>query len=269
MTTFSSPSLQTKEAFLSEETVQEFRKNGFVRIPEIISKEEVIEFREAALAAQKRIANASANDVFTQLLNVWRHDAKLKKLTLHPRIGAAAEQLAGVPMRLLHDQILIKQPHSKNPTTPHQDKPYESLDHAHWYMTAWVALCDVSVERGCMTFIPGQHYRDDIENEKVDPATFKFVRVPLFERCPDLAWKPRVTIPLRAGDCTFHHGLTPHMANNNTTDEPRIAHLNLFTDATSIYTCEKPNLVLGHLNLKPGQLLEGEMFPLVRDFASR
>src|SRR5690606_22973578 len=100
----------TSPESLSEESIQSYRRNGFVRVPGVISKEEAEEYRQAALAAAERIESNHKGDVFTQLVNVWRQDEVLKRLTLDPNVGRIAERLTGVPLRLWHDQVLIKAP---------------------------------------------------------------------------------------------------------------------------------------------------------------
>ncbi|HEX6972404.1 MAG TPA: phytanoyl-CoA dioxygenase family protein, partial [Limnochordia bacterium] len=169
-------------------------------------------------------------------------------------------RLAGVPLRLWHDQVLIKQPQNQAPTEFHQDQPYWPHADALHPISAWVALVDVPVERGCMSFIPGSFRRRDLAAQNLaDPRS-------LFSLWPELEWEPRVTLPLQAGDCTFHHGRCAHMAGANQTDAARVAHVIIFTDATTTYT-GKRHVVTDPLGLTPGQRLEGELFPLVADFA--
>src|SRR5205814_5313666 len=132
-------------------------------------------------------------------------DDVLKRLTLHSNVGRAATALAGVPLRLWHDQILIKKPHNKAPTFFHQDQPYWPHRNSTHPISAWIALVDVPVERGCMTFLPGSHRRTDLPVQTLtNPRS-------LFDICPDLIYSPRITVPLRAGDCTFHPGRCAHM----------------------------------------------------------
>ena len=45
------------------------------------------------------------------------------ELTLNP-LAQQATELAGIPLRLWHDQLLIKKPHNGAPTEFHQDAPY-------------------------------------------------------------------------------------------------------------------------------------------------
>ena len=256
---------RTTAETLDEETIRAYRRQGFVHIPGVISPEEVAQFRTAALDVSQRLGDRShtkggaAERVFLQFVNVWQDDATMKALTLHPNVGAIAERLAGVPLRLWHDQILIKQPHNNAPTEFHQDQPFWPHAQSSHPLSAWIALVDVPVERGCMTFIPGSHSRTDLAAQDLTDAH------DLFRKSPDLAWEPRVTVPLRAGDCTFHHALCAHMATPNLTDEPRVAHVAIFMDAGTTYRALR-HPVTDPLGLRPGVALSGSLFPAVESF---
>ncbi|MDQ3327571.1 MAG: phytanoyl-CoA dioxygenase family protein [Chloroflexota bacterium] len=239
---------------LSADTIQTYRQQGFVHVPGIISPEEVAEFRDASLALAERMQSFNANGIFTQLVNAWHEDETMQRLTMHPNIAGVAEKLAGIPLRLWHDQVLIKQPHNMKPTEYHQDQPLWPHDNTRTSISAWVALVDVPVERGCMTFIPGSQSRTDLAPMNLGRADS------FFEDAPELVWQQRVTVPLRAGDCTFHNSRTLHMANDNATDEPRVAHIILMMDAETTYR-PQGHPVTDPLNLKEGDPLTGEMFP--------
>ena len=247
---------------LSAETIGSYREQGFVSIRGIISPEEAMQFREAALEAQKRINDYSRHSsIFTQLVNVWREDTTMQQLTLHPNVAAVAQKLAGVPLHLWHDQILIKQPHNNAPTEFHQDQPYWPHAHSTHALSAWIALVDVPVERGCMTFIPGSQTKTELTSQDLSDAH------DLMKKCPDLVWMQRVTAPLRAGDCTFHHARTAHMATPNFTDEPRVAHVVIYMDASTTYT-GKPHVITDSLGLQVGQSLAGAIFPSTEEIAA-
>ena len=260
----SAASYATTPENLSDEVIASYRRQGFVHIPGIISQAEAAEFREAALELVPRIksyAQGAARDVFTQLVNVWRVDERMRLLTLHPNVGGVAERLAGIPLGLWHDHILIKQPHNNAPTEFHQDQPYWPHANCRQALSAWIALCDVPVERGCMTFIPGSQKETDLRAQDLTDAQS------LFRMRPELQWAPRVTIPLRAGDCTFHHARCAHMATPNYTDDPRVAHIVIFIDAATTYA-KQPHVVTDPLGLQEGQVIEGELFPRVADFTN-
>jgi phytanoyl-CoA hydroxylase len=190
---------------LPAEIVDSYRRNGFVQLRGVLSAAEVERFAAAAREAYERGSALNPTDqTFKQVVNVWREDPVLRELTFHARLAAAATELAGLPLRLWHDQL----PHARSRHS----------------LSAWVALVDVPVARGCMTFLPGQQDRHDIR--AVDLTD----RTDLFEAAPELVYAPRVTLPLRAGDVTFHNGYTPHTANANDTDEVRLAHVVIYVD---------------------------------------
>jgi ectoine hydroxylase-related dioxygenase (phytanoyl-CoA dioxygenase family) len=250
---------------LSEETIQQYRKDGFVSIQGIISKEEAARFRQAALDAQKHFKSLTGGErsrIFTQLVNVWTDDEEMSVLTLHPNVAAVAEKLAGVPLRLWHDHILIKQPHNNAPTEFHQDQPYWPHVNSTHALSAWIALVDVPVEKGCMTFIPGSQAMTELPSQDLSDEH------DLMRKSPELIWKPRVTVPLQAGDCTFHHARTAHMATSNFTDDPRVAHIVIYIDASTVYT-GKAHVVSDPVGLEPGKLLEGKYFPTVEEIIAR
>lgn len=241
---------------LSSETIASYKNRGFVHVPGIISREEAEEFRQAALKINEQAQSLHGSPIFNQFVNVWQEDEVMKRLTLHANVSAVARKLAQVPLRLWHDHILIKAPHNQAATEFHQDQPYWPHANSPNALSAWIALCDVPVERGCMSFIPGSFKKKNLEAQNLGDAR------DLFAKCPELEWEERVTIPLRAGDCTFHHGLCAHMATPNHTDEPRVAHIVIFMDATTQYTGAR-HVVTDPLELEVGEVLEHELFPII------
>jgi ectoine hydroxylase-related dioxygenase (phytanoyl-CoA dioxygenase family) len=244
---------------LSDEQIDFYRENGFVHIPGIISPEEAETFRLAALEASG-MDDPYGNPMFKQIVNIWTSNETMKSLTLHPNVAAVAQKLAGVDLRLWHDQILTKKPHNAAPTEFHQDQPYWPHQGSVHPISCWIALCDVPVERGCMTFIPKSQSLTELPPQNLgDPDS-------LFSIAPELVWEPRITVPLRAGDCTFHHGRCAHMATPNFTDEPRVAHVVIFIDENTLYN-GTPHPVTHKLGIEIGQPLESDLFPRVADFA--
>ncbi|MFE1290887.1 phytanoyl-CoA dioxygenase family protein [Streptomyces sp. NPDC058751] len=238
---------------VTEEQKAAYRRDGFVHIPGIIGKDDAARYAKAALAARDRQKDVPPDPTFTRVMQVWQQDEILRELTLDPVLATAATALAGVPLRLYHDHLLIKEPHNDAPTEFHQDLPFwPHLDSRH-SLSAWVALVDVPARRGCMTFIPGSHRTEGLHRQDVRDADN------LMRMAPELVWKPRVTVPVRAGDCTFHHSLTAHSASPNLTDDPRIAHVVVYMDAETRYDPRKrPG---GEPLAEPADTTTGRPFP--------
>lgn len=241
---------------VSEELVSAYRENGFVRVRGVLDKEQVDRFRgsaEAYLSAH-RAESLEKQGTFSQLVNVWQRDENLRALTFDRRLGRVAEQLAGFPLRLWHDQMLVKEPHNNLATEFHQDRPYWPHAGDRLPLSAWIALVDVPPERGCMTFLPGTQHRTGLRPQDLHHEE------DLFEMDEELRWIPRVTLPLRAGDCTFHSGYTGHMALPNRTDQARFAHVTIYIDADTTYG-GTPHPITDPLGLTTGDRLDGDTFP--------
>jgi len=240
---------------LDAEQIEGYRQNGFVHVPGVLSADEVDRYRSAAAQAYDNLQSLDAgNQMFRQIVNVWKSDPTLRELALNPLLASLATDLAGMPVRLWHDQLLIKKPHNNTPTEFHQDAPYWPHDNSRHQLSAWVALVDVPVERGCMTFIPGSHLRRDLRAIDLTDST------DLFTAAPDLVYEPRVTVPLRAGDCTFHNGYLAHTANANATDDFRYAMVNIYVDAEATFNGQ-PHVCTAELDLEVGQPLPDSEFP--------
>jgi len=245
---------------LTSDDIANYRRDGFLRVRGIISPEEATHYRHAALDFAAKGQSFNDSPIFKQIVNVWREDETMKALTFHPNVAAVAQKLAGVPLRLWHDQILIKPPLKSKPTEFHQDQPYWPHATSDHPISCWIALCDVPAERGCMSFIPGSHRQLELQVQRLDDPRS------LFSLCPELEYDLRVTAPLRAGDCTFHHGRCAHMATPNLTEEARVAHVALFMDATTTYV-PRPHPVTDLLGFEEGTVIEGKVFPMIEEFA--
>jgi ectoine hydroxylase-related dioxygenase (phytanoyl-CoA dioxygenase family) len=210
-----------------------FESAGFCRAPGLLSRTEALEFRQAALAAVVDPSRVPTSDraVFRQQRNLWRDDPGLRGLTFHPRVLEAVHRLSGGRrMRLWQDHILIKRPRNGQATAFHQDEPYWPIGRATFTVSAWIALGDVPVERGCMSFIPGSHLRRDLRSQDLNDEA------DLLRLWPELAYTERVVVPLRAGDATFHQGFTAHRAEANATDEARVAFSIIWVEAEARFT---------------------------------
>ena len=77
-------------------------------------------------------------------------------LVRNPRLLDAVEDLIGPDILCWTSQWWIKEPHSPQFVSWHQDSNYWGLDTDH-LVSAWVALSPATVESGCMRFMPGSH----------------------------------------------------------------------------------------------------------------
>jgi len=191
-------------------------------LEEFLTPDELEEWRAAVMEAvaergDVRIPGFTGDSsgfygkVFLQRVNLWQTNARMRQLMVDPRLGKLAADLAGVDgIRIWHDQTLIKQPWA-NPTSFHLDVPYWSFS-SRDAISLWVALDDVTLENGCLFFLPGTHKEATFENVGIGPNMGD-----LFQIYPAWATREAVSAPMRAGSCSFHNGLLAHGAHANMT----------------------------------------------------
>ena len=213
------------------EQISAYQQDGFVHLPGFLSPEDVAELKEAVITTvadmgKKKVAGGGVemeagdsyyDKVFTQRLNLWRLNETAKKFMLNPALGRMLCQLAGVEgFRVWHDQALIKEPYG-NPTAWHLDNPYWSF-YSRDSISVWIALEDATPQNGCMYFVPGTHKLATFENSAIGKNLGD-----LFKIYPKMAEIDPVCVPMKAGDYSFHNGLTAHGAGANMTRGRRIA----------------------------------------------
>ena len=215
---------------LTDTHIEFYQKNGYLIVDKFLDDRELAVWREAvdeAVAARKNNrlpyntakipAKAQGEAVFQQRINLWMDHPGVRRLMFDDRIGKMAAHLEGVDgIRIWHDQALIKHPWA-NPTTWHQDNTKWSFSSEH-AITIWVALDNVTLQNGCMFFLPGSHKA----RLKDHPAAGNRVGA-MFETYPELGGLEPAPVVLRAGGCSFHNGLMVHAAHANMTPYPRRA----------------------------------------------
>jgi ectoine hydroxylase-related dioxygenase (phytanoyl-CoA dioxygenase family) len=214
---------------LTNEQIAQYQSDGFLVIEDFLSETDLAFWRDALdEAVKKRGGNKLPNrkevygkgddadkayydNVFSQLINLWQDNEKMREIMLDARLGEMAAKLAGVEgIRIWHDQALIKQPWA-NPTSWHLDTPYWSFSDRR-ALSIWVALDDATYHNGCLFFIPGSYHKTTFEN----PGIGKNMGA-IFSVYPEFKNAPSVPAVMKAGSCSFHNGLTIHGALPNMT----------------------------------------------------
>ena len=245
---------------INSDDVHDFRERGFLRVRNVLSEKEVTAFRDLAQSNRDQAMAKQADyrdETLHRVVNAWQQDPAFKAITFHPRISALAGELTGEPLRLWHDQVMIKPSHN-GATFMHQGQ-------ANWShhcrpdsvaITAWVALVDVPLEAGCMGYIAGSHKRWNLGPQMGHVDSF-------FDLAPDLIDAPVEFVPLKAGDVAFHHANTVHCAAANTIGYDRIAATINFMDCKTTYRAS-PHAITDGLGYVDGQLLDDDaLFPMM------
>ena len=254
---------------LSKEQIVSYRRDGFVAQRGFLTAAEVSELKAAVLEAvaelgRRKVAGRPPEEdwlagedfydkVFTQRLNLWLINETVKRYMLHADLGRMLCELEGVDgFRVWHDQTLIKEPFG-NPTAWHLDNPYWSFFSRN-ALSLWIALEDATLENGCMWFIPGTQRLAEFEGPGIGANMDS-----LFKAYPQMADIDPIAVPMKAGDCSFHNGLTAHGAGANMTRTRRIAMTCAYMPVGSTFNGQRNILPEKYFaSLKPGDVLAND-----------
>jgi ectoine hydroxylase-related dioxygenase (phytanoyl-CoA dioxygenase family) len=252
---------------VSQNEIENFRRDGFVVVPNLLSAAELERFGAAVDRAvrdrgshdRRSLAEKSAYEQsFTQCINLWEDHPEVLPLTFHRRISEVAAVLIGVPvLRLWHDQALYKESGGRY-TEPHQDQPYWPMDERDT-LTAWIPFDGSTHETGCMGYVPGSHVvglRKFVNIFKADES------VRILED-PKIGGVPPVYVEVPRGAVAFHHGLTVHLAKPNRSAHTRRVHTMIyFRDGA---TRSKPYVhpSVDRPGIKVGEPIASELTPIV------
>lgn len=212
---------------LKKSEIDGYRENGFLMIDDFLTPDELERWRSVVTEAVACRTppppnNEYYDNVFKQRVNLWQESPAVRDLVLDPRLGKLAadlEQLEGV--RLCHDQSLFKEPWA-NATTWHVDNPFWQF-YSRQATSMWLALDDVTIQNGCMYFLPGTHKKTRFEAVRITANMNR-----LFEHYPEWATIDPVPAVMPAGSCSFHNALLAHSAGPNMTTSSRRAMVIIF-----------------------------------------
>ncbi len=152
---------------LSEAHHAAFQRDGVVKVERAVGQEwidRMMELADRQLAAPGRWAGDSAAEggpgrLFTDRY-LWQSDPLVHDFVFQSGVARlAGELLECERVRFYFDHLLIKEPHTPNPTPWHQDIPYWPFL-GRQIASVWVSATDVSVQESSLEFIRGSHRWD-------------------------------------------------------------------------------------------------------------
>ena len=214
---------------VSARQVADFHREGFVVVERVTTRDEVEHiarllarlygrYRHFIRVRRAHDLAGGSDDGIPQILEINRTlelEPALRSTLAFARCRALAETLLGKTVEYRFDHAIYKPPFNNAATAWHQDGAY-SLEPGLVTTHFWIPLQDVTVEMGCMHFIPGSHLRGLLPH-RLRPGCSHALEV------PDVDPREAVACPLRAGDATVHVPRTLHYTGPNLTPWPRIA----------------------------------------------
>jgi len=267
---------------LTEAQIKEFDENGFLKGSVILSDEEVEKLREEldlvmeGKSVKRPVLNRNmletnlydrmkmtVNEKVVQIVNIWMASDLFFLHARHPVICEEVAQLCRADMlRIWHDQVQYKPPLSGGPTGWHQDHPLWPIIQPADLVSAWVALDDAVIENGCMWMVPGSHkWGNQMKYLGVTPDFKPYHKEPSL--LPEGAVVEAVPFEIKKGQVGYHHCLTWHGSPHNRSNMKRRAIAVHYMPGHTRYEPTSRHVMDPYVQVKPGEILQGEHFPVV------
>ncbi len=245
--------------------IESFRRDGYVVVPDLLTDDELAHYGTEVTASVKArtarddrtLADKSRYEQsFIQCMNLWEDFDTVRPLTFHQRIGEVAGALLGVDaLRIWHDQALYKQAGGRV-TDAHQDHPYWPIKETA-SVTAWIPFEGSTRGSGALAFLPGTH----------TIGLRKFVNI-FFGEPEDILSDPEVAgiepvfVDVPKGGVSFHHGLTVHLAEANSTDRDRAVHTVIYFPDGSTRGYPYPHFAVDRAGIEVGARIDSDVTPI-------
>ena len=245
----------------------EFRENGFIKLPNVLSTGAVARLRKELIQLLRQSfdtkTSAPYDNRFLSLEMMWLQNTLLRSYVLSPRIAKIAADLLGVKsVRLYHDNALAKEPGCGR-TPWHCDDDHFPLA-TDDVVTAWIPAQPIPAAMGPLAFAKPLSIFDlvkDIHFNKFDTSYDKQIAA-LF-KSNNVAVEDS---PFAMGEVSFHHNRSFHTAGRNKTTRTRIVLANTFF-ADGARVVDQPTMVSGDWQkfipgVGPGEIAASKLNPV-------
>jgi ectoine hydroxylase-related dioxygenase (phytanoyl-CoA dioxygenase family) len=167
----------------------------------------------------------AARGRFVAGVDHWRHDPSLRAFAFDSPLPAiVASLLRSTEVFLYEDSVLVKEPHTSEPTVWHQDLGYFHVD-GEQVCTTWCPLDPANAASGAMRFVRGSHRGGRLYRPNLFVTTTELDGTD-GDTVPDIDGGDGfdiVAFDLEPGDVTVHHARTLHAAGPNRSSRRRRA----------------------------------------------
>jgi ectoine hydroxylase-related dioxygenase (phytanoyl-CoA dioxygenase family) len=199
----------------AEEIAARYDRDGFVVIPDVISREECLQLKAEGLRVLKEHASPKA----TVYVGVAAASDVFYKLASDPRIIEYLKPLMPDGIMFMSDKFVFKSGEQRFGTPWH-------CDEAYWHGTRpkisiWIPLDDVTAANGALRVIPGGHKQNWEHANEIKKETngefFNYIGK-LQNEAPG-----EITCEMSAGSLLIFSDLLPHASTENTAGADRYA----------------------------------------------
>ena len=218
---------------ITEEQINQFRKDGFIKLKNVLSPKLLASFEDIVTKLvikydyrTKPLQDRSTYDqAFIQIMNIWRKDEYVKKYVFCKRFSGIARRLMGTSgIRIYHDQALYKEP--KGGFTPwHCDQQYWPVS-SNKICTIWIPFQETPDEMGPLCFAKGSQEYTEGRDLAISDQSEEFLSKKMAEQGYEIN-----RAPFELGEVSFHSGWTFHFAPLNQTDKMRKVMTMIYMDS--------------------------------------
>ncbi|XP_013382437.1 uncharacterized protein LOC106153161 [Lingula anatina] len=238
---------QYTESFSVTDDVQDqFNKNGFIILRQLLDTEEITKLRVALEQDQGLRDHCNAADDGegrAAKSTLWNYvaDDITGIIARSEKVAGTMEKLLGGEVYHYHSKVIMKEPFTGGAHIWHQDYGY-------WYLngclfpdmgTVWVAVDRADKTNGCLKILPGSHLAGRVDHVKKGmQAGADVARVEqLMQVCP------MTYVQLDPGDALFFHCNLLHRSEQNNSPNRRWAFLMCYNRRTNdpVYRHHHPN----------------------------
>ena len=252
---------------LTTQHQEDFRRDGFVKLANVLSPGAVIKLRKELIRLLERAFMVSLDggvrDRFLSIELAWPENSLIRSYVISERIGRICAELLDVKsVRLYHDNILSKEPGCGR-TPWHFDDHHFPLA-TDDVVTAWIPAQPIPITMGPLAFAKPLgvfNLVKNIEFNKFDTSydrqisgVFNANKVAIEDGAFDI------------GEVSFHHNRSFHTAERNQTRQSRVVLANTyFADGARVIP--EPTMVSGDWQkfipgVKPGEIAASELNPV-------
>ncbi len=210
----------------SVQQIEEYHKNGFVIIKNLLSRQEVDALRERAKNDHEMDKHSFQRDDGTGAkvrLSLWNHpgDGIYGMIARSHKVVDSVEQLLEDEAYHYHSKMIMKEAKVGGAWAWHQDYGY-------WYengvlypdlCSVFIAVDAATIENGCLQVLKGSHKLGRINHVLTgDQAGADLNRVEEIKKRLELVY-----VELERGDAVFFHGNLLHRSDRNESENPRWA----------------------------------------------
>jgi|SRR6516162_8371096 ectoine hydroxylase-related dioxygenase (phytanoyl-CoA dioxygenase family) len=218
-----------------DKSLRDLSQNGFAVVEDIATPKDIDVIRQIVrrvLASKDvtfhELGERTGTPQIQEVHDIFARAPEIQETDFFGRAKNFSQSFLKSAVVLRFDHVILKPPMSNRETAWHQDAAYAPrIDRFHRRVHWWLPLHDVTVEQGCMRYVPRTHHSTRMKHVAVGP-TSDAVKTFLLEG------STVVECPVRVGSACVHLPKTLHSSGPNTTQLPREAYILQFAVRTRL-----------------------------------